>query len=92
MKRTRSESWTPRPGRLQLADREEISLGPHGGETFSAIACSLNRAVSTVSREVAANGRRTEYWARRAHGRSQEQARRPKPAKFDSPALTAVVT
>jgi IS30 family transposase len=77
---------------LQLADREEISLGLHGGETFSSIACRLNRAVSTVSREVAANGGRTEYRAWRAHQRSQEQARRPKPAKFDSSALTAVVT
>jgi transcriptional regulator with XRE-family HTH domain len=42
----RSKSWTPRPGRLQLADREEISLGLHGGETFTTIARRLNRVVS----------------------------------------------
>jgi transposase, IS30 family len=88
----RSECWTPRPGRLQLADREEISLGLHSDETFTTIAGRLNRAVSTVSREVAANGGRGDYRAWRAHQRAEREARRPKPAKFDSPALTATVT
>jgi IS30 family transposase len=37
-----------------VADREEISLGVHRGETFSAIATRLGRTTSTVSREVAA--------------------------------------
>jgi len=92
MIRPRSESWMPRSGRLQLADREEISLGLHSGETFSAIACRLSRAVSTVSREVAANGGRADYRAWRAHQRAEQRAQRPKPAKFDSPDLTARVT
>jgi transposase, IS30 family len=89
---SRSEGWVPRAGRLQLSDREEISLGLHGGETLSAIATRLNRAVSTVSREVAANGGRGEYRAWRAHQRARQQGRRPKSPKLDSPALAAQVT
>lgn len=52
----RSQAWRPGPGRLSLADREEISLGLRGGDSFTAIAARLGKAVSTVSREVAANG------------------------------------
>jgi transposase, IS30 family len=89
---SRSEGWVPRAGRLQLSDREEISLGLHGGETLSAIATRLNRAVSMVSREVAANGGRGEYRAWRAHQRARQQGRRPKSPKLDSPALAAQVT
>ena len=54
----RSQAWRPGPGRLRLADREEISLGIRGGQSFTAIAAGLGKAVSTVSREVAANGGR----------------------------------
>jgi len=79
---SRSESWEPGPGRLTLMEREEISLAVHRGETFSAVAARLGRAVSTVSREVAANGGRDGYRAWRAHRRAQQQARRPKPAKL----------
>jgi IS30 family transposase len=50
----RSDSWRPRPGRLTLADRKEISLGLHDGDSFTAIAARLGKATSTVSREVAA--------------------------------------
>jgi IS30 family transposase len=89
---SRSEGWAPRAGRLQLSDREEISLGLHAGETFSAIATKLNRSVSTVSREIAANGGRREYRAWRAHQQAQGAARRPKSAKLDRPALAAQVT
>ena len=46
----RSESSQPGPGRLTLADREEISLGLRGGDSFTAIAVRLGKAVST-SRE-----------------------------------------
>jgi IS30 family transposase len=59
---------------LTLADREEITLGVHAGESFTAIAARLGKATSTVSREVAANGGRTQYRAWRA----QQRARRPK--------------
>jgi len=73
------EGWVPGPGRLTLADREEITLGLHAGESFTVIAWRLGKAVSTISREVAANGGRSCYRAWRAHRRAREQARRPKP-------------
>ena len=80
---SRSEAaWEPGPGRLTLAEREEISLGVHRGDTFSGIARRLGRAVSTVAREVAANGGRDGYRGWRAHRRARDRARRPKPAKL----------
>src|ERR1700745_1546534 len=54
----RVDGWVPGPGRLTLADREEITLGLHAGQSFTVIAARLGKAVSTVSREVAANGGR----------------------------------
>src|SRR5918994_4364259 len=54
------------PLRLSLAEREEISRGLAGGESFRAIAARLGRAPSTVSREVAINGGRRRYRACRA--------------------------
>src|SRR5215467_5705591 len=74
----RHDGWVPGPGRLMLADREEITLGLHAGESFTVIAARLGKAASTVSREVAANGGRARYRAWRAHARAREQARRPK--------------
>jgi transposase, IS30 family len=87
----RRDGWVPGPGRLTLADREEITLGLHGGESFTAIAARLGKAVSTVSREVAANGGRSGYRAWRAHQRAREQARRPKTPKLACPELAARV-
>jgi hypothetical protein len=46
----RHDGWVPGPGRLTLADREEITIGLHAGESFTAIAARLGKAVSTVSR------------------------------------------
>jgi transposase, IS30 family len=88
----RRDGWVPGPGRLTLADREEISIGLHAGESFTAIAARLGKAVSTVSREVAANTDRCSYRAWRAHQRAREQARRPKPCKLACPRLAAQVT
>jgi IS30 family transposase len=88
----RSLGWVPGPGRLVLAEREEISLGLHAGETLAVIAGRLGRAVSTVSREVAANGGRGGYRAWRAHERARQQARRPKAARLDHGALAAQVS
>ena len=82
----------PGPGRLTLADREEISLGLHAGGSFTVIAGRLGRAVSTVSREVAANGGRDGYRAWRAHQRARERARLPKGCKLDDPGLAAAVS
>ncbi|MHB1905433.1 MAG: IS30 family transposase [Acidimicrobiales bacterium] len=85
-------SWTPGPGRLTLAEREEISLALRRGERMSAIAASLGRSVSTVSREVAANGGRGGYRAWRSHERAHQRSLRPKPRKLEDPALAAWVT
>ena len=92
VRRWRPEDWSPGPGRLTLAEREEISLGVGRGETFSAIAGRLGRAVSSVSREVAANGGRDGYRAWRAHRRAHERARRPKTPRLADWRLAGQVT
>lgn len=84
--------WHPGPGRLGLEEREEIGRGLVAGETFSAIAARLGRAVSTISREVEANGGRRHYRCVRAHVRAHERARRPKVAKLDHLPLCELVT
>ena len=73
--------WTPSPSRLSMIDREGIRAGLVRGETVSAIAATIGRAVSTVSREVANNGGRRAYRAVAAHRRAAECARRPKRRK-----------
>jgi transposase, IS30 family len=88
----RRSVWVPGPGRLTLGDREEITLGLHAGESFAAIARQLGKAVSTVSREVAANGGRGGYRAWPAHQRAREQARRPKACNLACALLAAQVT
>jgi hypothetical protein len=67
-------SWTPGPGRLTIAEREEISLALRAGDTLTSIANELGRAVSTISREVSANGGREGY---RAGGRTTERTSVP---------------
>lgn len=84
--------WEPREGHLTVFDREEILVGLARGDTLTAIARALGRAVSTVSREVKRGGGREEYSAWRAHEDAREQARRPKPFKLDSGRLLEVVT
>jgi IS30 family transposase len=86
----RQDRWVPGPGRLTLADREEITLGVHAGESFTLIAAQLGKAASTVSWEVAAVGVRAQYRAWRAHQRAQQRARRPisqRPAEADDRAV-----
>ena len=68
--------------RLSLTEREEISRGLAVGETMRCIAARLERAPSTVSREVAANGGRHRYRAAGGHRASRHRARRPKPGKL----------
>jgi transposase, IS30 family len=78
--------------RLTYADREEISRGLRAGESFRAIARRLNRAASTVSREVNANGGRKGYRAWRATKAAVQGAKCPKPRKiFSSPQLLKAV-
>jgi IS30 family transposase len=67
------------PTALSFGEREEISRGVAAGNTFRAIASSLNRAVSTVSQEVARNGGRRCYRAAQADCAAWDAARRPKP-------------
>ena len=88
----RREGWVPGPGRLTLACREEITVGLHTGESLTVIAARLGTAVSTVSREVAANGGRSQYRAWRAHQRARAQARRPKTPKLSCSRLAAQIT
>ncbi len=88
----RQHGWVPGPGRLTLADREEITIGLHAGESFASIARRLGKATSTVSREVAATDGRQGYRAWQAHQRACQQARRPKIPKLACPELAARVT
>src|SRR6266851_2148234 len=57
--------------------REEISRGIVSGSSIRAIAKGLDRAASTVSREVARHGGRSVYRANQADGEAWESALRP---------------
>jgi IS30 family transposase len=70
--------------RLSFAERERISRGVAVGESARAIARALDRAPSTVSRELEANGGRRRYRALKAHRRARSCAARPKPTKLSS--------
>ena len=78
--------------RLSMGEREEISGGIAGGESFRSMALRLSRSASTVSREVAANGGRDRYRAVAAHRGSRRRAQRPKAMKLEEcPRLRQVV-
>src|SRR6267378_3568827 len=66
------------PRVLSFGEREEISRGMAAGDTFRAIARRLNRAVSTISQEVARHGGPGHYRAAQADWAAWESARRPK--------------
>ena len=68
--------------RLRLAEREEISRGLRAGESIRQIAVRLERAPSTVSREVRRNGGRADYRAWQARSAALARARRPRVAKL----------
>jgi IS30 family transposase len=74
--------WSPGPGYLSLADREEISRGLSVGDSLRMIASRLRRSPSTISREVAANGGPAQYRAVKAHHVAYDRSRRPKKAKL----------
>lgn len=67
---------------LSLAEREEISLGVAAGQSMRAIAASLGRAPSTVSRELRRNEGEHGYRASKADRAAWDRARRPKPCKL----------
>ena len=85
----------PRGNRLRLGlsldDREEIRVGLERGETLTAIAARIGPVVSTVSREVKANGGRDAYRAHVARQGAFERSRRPKTPKLACPRLAATV-
>jgi IS30 family transposase len=63
---------------LTLAEREDISRGIASGSSIREIAKELQRAASTVSREVARHGGRPVYRASEADHQAWESALRPK--------------
>src|ERR1700752_1408475 len=63
---------------LTLAEREDISRGIASGLSIREIANGLQRAVSTVSREVSRHGGRQFYRASEADRQAWESALRPK--------------
>lgn len=78
---------------LTLAEREEISRGIATGQSIRSIARFLQRAPSTVSREIRRNGGYTEYRANQSDQAAWDRARRPKPCKLAcNRALAGVVT
>jgi IS30 family transposase len=70
------------PLRLSLVEREEISRGLASGESLRSIARRLDRAPSTISREVSGNDGPRRYRACRADKAAVRCTRRPKPAKL----------
>ncbi|MCA1713451.1 MAG: helix-turn-helix domain-containing protein [Actinobacteria bacterium] len=68
--------------RLTVADREDIACGVAAGMSVRAIARDLNRAASTVSRELSRNGGRRSYRPSVADQAAWERAARPKPCKL----------
>lgn len=79
-------------GHLTLVEREEISRGLAAGSTLRAIARTLGRAPSTISREVACNGGRRAYRALRSDREAWRKAERPKACKLaTNPVLRAIV-
>jgi IS30 family transposase len=63
---------------LTLAEREDISRGIASGSSIREIAKGLQRAASTVSREVARHGGRPLHRANEADHQAWESALRPK--------------
>jgi len=77
---------------LSLAEREEISRGVVAGRSLRSIAAALNRAPSTISREIYRNGGRQQYRANVADQAAWDRAHRPKICKLtQNPALARIV-
>lgn len=67
---------------LTLSEREDISRGIAANYSIRAIAESLRRPPSTVSREIARNGGRRHYRAAQADQNAWDQSKRPKQCKL----------
>lgn len=89
--------YRPEPKRaasaLTTQEREQISRGLAAGHSCRRIAAELDRAPSTVSREVRRNGGARRYRALTAEERAREQARRPQRCALSrSPELAQLVS
>lgn len=71
-----------RESSLTLDEREEISRGIVAGVSIRQIAKSLDRAPSTISREISRNGGLVKYRANKADTKAWENAARPKICKL----------
>ena len=69
---------------LTLAEREGISRGIASGSSIRSIARHVERAASTVSREVSRHGGRPVYRATEADSEAWESTLRPKPCVLAS--------
>ena len=79
-------------GALTLEEREVITRGLVTQASVRAMARTLRRAPSTISREIQRHGGRVEYRAARADTEAWTRARRPKPCVLSrAPRLRAVV-
>ena len=67
---------------LTLVEREEISRALAVGQSIRQIALRLERAPSTVSREISRNGGRRSYRANEAEQAAWDRAHRPKRCKL----------
>jgi IS30 family transposase len=77
---------------LTLTEREEISRGVAAGGSIRSIAAALDRAPSTISREILRNGGPRGYRASRADQAAWDRACRPKVCKLvQHPKLAHVV-
>jgi IS30 family transposase len=80
------------PLALTLAEREEISRALAAGHSIRSIARLLNRAPSTISREINRNGSQQSYRASCADQAAWDRAHRPKSCKLvKNPALARMV-
>lgn len=69
---------------LTAREREEIRVGIEADESLSDIAVRLDRAPSTICREVNRNGGRHRYCATKAETRAAAKRGRPRRTKFQS--------
>jgi IS30 family transposase len=77
---------------LSLGEREEISRGLIAGESLRGIAKRLDRAPSTISREIGRHGGTDTYRAAPADAKAWALARRPKECRLSlHPRLRSVV-
>lgn len=82
----------PSPSHLTLAEREEIRACLSAKKSIRAIALSLKRSPSAISREIQRNRGRRYYKAVDANNRAKRMARRPKPCLLEkNPQLKCVV-